>query len=207
MYAQNIAAATLINRVVSDYPLARERLSRYAAKRVDVVLVAGDAAVMRLALRITPVGTVEAVGEGATDVAAVVFTIPLVALLRNDQEALSPPPFTGDHELALALCVVARNVEWDIEADLARLLGDGAIADATAHRVIDLARESRARLSEVGDRVLENVADYLMHESAAFVSKDQLAQLTAENETLRAAIAQLDARIANLQLDPSTSRA
>ncbi len=190
--AANLAASKLINRVLSDYPMARERLASHAEARIDIRIGPIEAAV-----RITREGSVEPVGEGAAP-AAVSFRIPLSSLpglLRKDAAAYRNIAFDGDSELAHALSTVARAVEWDIEEDLSRLLGGGTAADIVAHRVVGTAKSLAAWRDEASQRFTENVAEYLVHERDAFMTKDQLEQFARDNETLRDDVARLDARV------------
>ena len=190
--AANLAASKLINRVLSDYPMARERLASHAQRRVDIGL-----GPLQVALRITAQGAVEPVGEGAA-AADLVFSVPLVALpglLRRDAAAYRQIAFTGDSELAHTLSTVARAVEWDIEEDLSQLLGGGKFGDIVSHRIVDTANSIKAWRDEAGERFTENVAEYLVHERNAFITKDDLEQLARDNETLRDDVARLEARI------------
>jgi ubiquinone biosynthesis protein UbiJ len=108
----NLAASKLINRVLSDYPLARQRLTAHASARVAVYV-----GPVGIELRITPHGSVEAVGNGASEeaTAKVEFRIPITALgglLRKDPEAFRQVAFEGDSEFAHVLSTIARGVEW-----------------------------------------------------------------------------------------------
>lgn len=188
----NLAASKLVNRVLSDYPIARERLARHAHSRVDVRLGPLEAAI-----RITPQGAVEPVGESA-EPANVVFTVPLSALpglLRKDANAYREIAFEGDSELAHALSTVARGVEWDIEEDLSRLLGGGKFGDIVSHGLVGNAKSLKAWGDEAGQRFSENVAEYLIHERDAFITKDDLEKFARDNETLRDDVARLEARV------------
>jgi len=194
--APNIVAAKFINRVLSDYSLARERLASHAQARVDVSL-----GVLTIAIRITSDGAVEPVGEGATQPATVAFRIPVASLprlLKKDESAYREIAFTGDSELAHTLSHIARNVEWDIGADLSQLLGGGTLADIVSQRLTSGAKSLSALRDEMGQRFTENMAEYLVHERQAFVTEDALEILARDNETLRDDVARLEARVAQL---------
>ncbi len=191
--AANLPASTAINRLLNDYPMARDRLSAYAGARINLLI-----GPLSLALRMTQTGGVEPVGDGADDVAAISFEVPLVvlpALLKKDEAAFQQIKFDGDSELAQLLADIARNVEWDIEEDLSRLLGGGHHADIAARRVVGGAEALSAWGGEAKQRFTENVAEYLLHERHAFISKNDLETLSRENETLRDDVARLEARI------------
>jgi ubiquinone biosynthesis accessory factor UbiJ len=180
----------LFNRVLSDYPAARERLRLHAGKSIGA-----EVGPVTTQMRVTAAGEMEMAGSsGATpDVA---FQIPLSllpALLRGDENAFSSVAFTGDSELASTLSTIARNVEWDVEEDLSKVVGDIA-----AHRIVGTVKSGGAWRRDASERLTENVAEYLTEERRAFITKSELETLARGNETLRDAIARLDARIANL---------
>jgi ubiquinone biosynthesis protein UbiJ len=189
----NVVLARLLNRVLRDYPLARERLAAHGGKTIAMTL---GPAYGRL--RITTSGEVGPVGEGAADEAAVSFDIPLALLPRlaaADSAAYHDVKFAGDSELAALLSELVRNLKWDVEEDLSRLVGDIA-----AHRVVDTARRSHAWRKDATQRLTENMAEYLTEEKRAFITADDLETLALENESLRDDVARLDARINKLTL-------
>ena len=193
--AVSLAASKLINRVLSDYPLARERLAIHHSARV-----AAHVGPVGVDLRITTHGGVEPVGIGAADenTPKVIFRIPITAiggLLRKDPDAFRQVAFEGDSELAHVLSTVARSVEWDIEEDLSRLLGGGKVGDIVSHRVVGTSKSVAEWRDQAGQRFTENVAEYLVHEREAFITKDQLEQLARDNEVLRDDVARLEARL------------
>ncbi len=186
-----------LNRVLSDYPAARDRLQAQQGKVIAVQI--GPVATR---MRITHDGEMELVGN--TGNAATVPTpdvslsLPLSllpGLATQDATALSQIVFTGDSELAATLSDIARNVEWDVEADLSRVVGDVA-----AHRMVDSARRADAWRKQAGQRLSENVTEYLTEERQAFITLRELESLARQNESLRDDIARLDARIAKIEL-------
>ena len=130
--------------------------------------------------------------------AKVEFRIPITALsglLRKDPYAFRQVAFEGDSELAHVLSTVARGVEWDIEEDLSRLLGGGKLGDIISHRVVGTINSIAEWRDEAGQRFTENVAEYLVHEREAFITRDQLEQMARDNEMLRDDVARLEARL------------
>ncbi len=182
------------NRVLSDYPAARHRLRAHDGK-----VVAAQAGPAAMRMRVTADGEMELVGNAGTPTpdADVSLTVPLSLLPRlvnKDESALAQIVFTGDAELAATLSDIARNVEWDVEADLSRVVGDVA-----AHRIVESAQRARAWQTDAGQRFTANVAEYLTEERQAFIVTRELENLARQNETLRDDIARLDARVAKLQ--------
>ena len=189
--------STFLNRVLSDYPAARVRLQTHHGK-----VIAAQIGPVETRMRITSDGEMELVGNTGNLAPAqlpdVSLTLPLSllpGLAARDPAAFSQIAFTGDSELAATLADIARNVEWDIEADLSRVIGDVA-----AHRLLGSARRARAFRVQAGQRFAVNVAEYLTEERQAFITARDLEALTQQNETLRDDVARLDARLAQIKL-------
>ena len=185
-----------LNRVLSDYPAARKRLQTHHGK-----VIAAQMGPVLTRMRITPDGEMELVGNTGKLAPAplpdVSLTLPLSllpGLAARDPAAFSRIAFTGDAELAATLSDIAPNVEWDIEADLSRAVGDVA-----AHRLVEAARRASAFRMQAGERFADNVAEYLTEERQAFITARDLETLTLDNESLRDDIARLDARLAKIQ--------
>ena len=184
-----------LNRVLSDYPAARQRLQLHHGKSITAQV---GPVVTRM--RVTTDGEMEPVGEtGASspvqtpDVSLIVPLSLLPRLAAKDPAALSQIVFTGDSELAATLSDIARNVEWDVEADLSRVVGD-----AVAHRVVASVQRAHEWRVDAGQRITANVAEYLTEERRAFVTARELEALTLQNESLRDDIARLEARVAKV---------
>lgn len=185
----------LLNRVLSDYPAARQRLQMHQGK-----VVAASVGPVVTKMRVTVAGEMELVGETGPDAPAqtpdVSLNVPLSllpALAAKDPAALSQIVFTGDSELAATLSDIARNIDWDIEADLSRVVGD-----AVAHRVISSAQRAHEWHVDAGQRFTANVAEYLTEERRAFITARELEALTLQNESMRDDIARLAARVVRL---------
>jgi ubiquinone biosynthesis accessory factor UbiJ len=198
--AQNALAAKAINRVLTATPQSLVRLRAHAGKRVGVRVGPVD-----IAVSIAEDGRVEPSSSTYAPNAApdVAFQVPLSLIpriLRRDESAFREVAFTGDSEFAHTLSTLARELDWDIEEDLSQLLGGSTTADIVAHRVVGGAKSLRALRDEAGQRFTENMAEYLLHERQAFISKDELEAFAKENETLRDDVARLEARLNEIKL-------
>ena len=183
----------LFNRVLSDYPLARDRLRAHAGKTIAAKVGPAD-----IIMRISGCGEMEMVGESGhgSPAADVSFQIPLALLprlARGDESAFSEVAFTGDSELAATFSMVARNVEWDIEEDLSRVVGDIA-----AHRLVGTAKSFGSWTQDANTRLMANLAEYLTEERRSFITRRELEELAIANETLRDDLARLVARLNKL---------
>ncbi len=186
----------LFNRVLSDYPLARDCLRAHAGKTV-----AAKVGPLDMVMRVSDHGEMEMVGEGGVRgenqaVPDVSFQIPLALLprlARGDESAFSEVVFTGDSELAATFSMVARNVEWDIEEDLSHLVGDIA-----AHRIVGTAKSFGGWTQDANTRLMANLAEYLTEERRSFITRRELESLAIANEALRDDLARLSARLNKL---------
>ncbi len=181
-----------VNRVLSDYPAAKKQLATAAGK---VVLVRVGALSMRLTF--TGDGKLAPVGDSTLDADIdLTISIPIAALpglAAKTAHAFNQIKFDGDSELAATLSDIARNVEWDSEADLARWVGVVA-----AQRIAGGAKGARAWGKDAAARLAANMAEYLVEEKHAFVSRRTLETFTQENEQLRDDLARLAARLDKL---------
>ena len=176
--------------MLSDYPAARVQLQVHQGK-----LIAAQVGPVSTRMRITREGETELVGDfgdagSAPDVSFVVPLSLLPRLATKGADAFSQIAFSGDSELAATLSDIARNVEWDIEADLIRVVGD-----VVAHRIVDTAERADVWRKEAVQRFAANLAEYLTEERRAFITSRELEKLVRQNETLRDDIARLDARL------------
>ena len=189
--ALNYPLVKLFNRVLSDYPLAREQLAKHAGKSI-----AASVGPFASRLRVAGDGFMEMIGEGGDAPPDVSLQIPLALLPRlaqKDEAAFREVVFTGESEFAALLSSLAREIEWDIEEDLSQWVGDIA-----AHRIVDTVKRTHAWRLDATQRFTENVAEYLTEEKRAFITKNDLETLARANETLRDDVARLEARLDKL---------
>ena len=138
-------------------------------------------------------GVAELIGEGNDVLPDVTFQIPLSLLTRlvqREEAAFREVVFTGDSEFGALLAALAREIEWDVEEDLSHVVGDIA-----AHRIVDSVKRTHEWRKDAGQRLVENVAEYLTEERRAFITRNDLETLALANETLRDDVARLEARL------------
>lgn len=135
-----------LNHVLMQEKAAMERLVRQKGRVARVQWRSYS-----MALEITPAGLLDlAAAEAVPDLQLeVTDTSPLAlaqAALRGDKPAIR---IEGDVQLAADINWLVDNVEWDIEEDLARVIGD-----APAHTVSQVARKAAQTLRQfVGARM------------------------------------------------------
>ena len=187
----NYPVVKFLNRVLSDYPMARDLLKAHAGKSITATV--GPVSTQ---LRVSENGEFEMVGaskDAKNWLPDVAFRIPLALLprlARSDESAFSEVIFEGDSEFASTLSSIARNVDWDIEEDLSRVIGD-----IGARRIVGSAEAAREWSGDAEARLMASVAEYLSEEKRAFATKRDIELLAADNENLRDALARLEAKI------------
>lgn len=120
----------LLNHVLLQEPEAQARLAR---KKGSVIQVSWG--VFSLSLLLTPAGLVNVAGAARSpDLVLSLEAQPPWTVARHVLEGQRPPvQIEGDVQLAAELAWLSDNLRWDLEEDLARLIGDipaHALADA-----------------------------------------------------------------------------
>lgn len=134
----------LLNHILMQEPEAQARLAR---RQTSVLLVRWG--LLQLRWRITPAGLLESGrDEQAPDlVISLDGQDPLEVLRQVAQGERPAVQIEGDVQLAAEVAWLAENLRWDLEEDLARLLGDvpaHTLADA-GRRVVQALRGFLAR--------------------------------------------------------------
>jgi ubiquinone biosynthesis accessory factor UbiJ len=187
--------ARWINRILADYPDARDRLKPHAGKVARfqsgpfdlAVAVTVDGAV-EVASRLVPVDLDVRIPPGL-----------LPRLARRDESAEREIAFEGDTALGAEIRFLSRHLEWDVEADIGKALGDGVAADIVAHRVVGTLKDLAGWQREARERMGANIREYLTEERPALVPKRDVERFGRDVETLRDDAARLEARIRLLQ--------
>jgi ubiquinone biosynthesis protein UbiJ len=158
-------------------PWARERLRAHAGK--TACLVFGGT---RVALAITPVGLVETADPAApADVTLTAASDRLPELMSADPaRRMAAVRIEGDAALAQVVGDLARDLRWDVEDDLAGLIGDIPAA-RLAGAASGIARGVRGSAW----RLASNVAEYLTEERGVLASTYDLTAWGGEVRRLR----------------------
>lgn len=97
----------------------------------------------------------------------------------------------GDAGLAQVVSDLARDLRWDVEDDLSRVVGDVA-----ALRLVGALRALGEGAREAAGKVRDNVAEYLGEESALAVRRADFDTWQARVDVLRSRLDALDRRVA-----------
>jgi ubiquinone biosynthesis protein UbiJ len=178
-----------LNHLLQQTPGAADALLKHAGQsvRFDLTLAQFD-------FRIADDGCFsEAMVE--TPDAVIRPTAALVARLPFfGRDALRLADYSGDAALLATLDRVFRQLDWDVEADLAPLVGDAA-----AHRLHALGRDALAGLAQAFSALGRNASEYAVEEAELMARGVDVARFNREVDTLADDVARLEARLRRLE--------
>jgi len=99
----------------------------------------------------------------------------------------------GDAALATAIAGLARQLRWDVEEDLSRVIGDLA-----AHRVGETVRSAAAGGLDLMDRARTTTLQWLIHDDGALVGRTALESFREDLRRLRDDVERLAKRVERL---------
>lgn len=178
-----------INHLLGQAAWAREKLVPFAGHAAQVKLPPFEAAFL-----ISPDGSITAATPDAALEVSISLppTTPLLPLQGKDA-VMRAARIEGSAEFAQALGFVIRNLRWDAEEDLSRLVGDIA-----AHRIVKGGQEFTAWQQQAAQNFAANLAEYFTEEQALVARKDDLADFSANVNQIRDDIARLEKRLQHL---------
>lgn len=178
-----------LNHVLAGSPWALERLRHHAGAHVR--LRAGP---LSLDLCIDGHGFFQAAQANMEPDVGIELAddFPVRLLLERDT-LMASARLSGSADVAETLAFVFRNLRWDIEADLATVLGD------IPARRLSLAGSSLLHEVRVGaGRLSGNLAEYACEEARLLVAEPEVGQFLREVDLLRDEMARLEKRISRL---------
>ena len=175
-----------LNHLLRQGGWAQARLQPYAGYGFIVEVFP-----FSLPLVISPQGLFERTTPDAIPAATLHLNPLLLArIATRDPMALRSVVIDGDAQFAAALGSVFRDLEWDMEADLSRVVGDVA-----AHRVATSVHAVQAWQRNATDSVQRSLAEYATEESPLLVKRHHVAAFVAEVDALRDQTARLEKRL------------
>jgi ubiquinone biosynthesis protein UbiJ len=183
-------AIPILNHLLAREAWARDRLRPFAGRRIVLRMVP----LPDLAVTVTEAGLIgPTTGDAPADLVIAIKPGALPDLLRRRDESLRDVEISGDTDLAAACRFVFRNLRWDVEEDLSRVVGDAA-----AHRAVSAGRAFVAWQAEAAQRLGDNVGEYLKDESQQLARPADVADFARAVADTRDAVERLDKRIARL---------
>ncbi|HEY2629813.1 MAG TPA: SCP2 sterol-binding domain-containing protein [Usitatibacter sp.] len=182
-------AARAINHVLRSAPLAMERLASHAGRTARF-----NVGPVSMSFTVQSNGEVAAAAaDAARDLDVTIPPLALPKLAARDEDAWRGVRIEGDAGFAQDVSFIARNLAWDVEEDLSRVVGDIA-----AHRIVSTARSLHQWGREAGQRLAQGAAEYWTEESPLVASRVKLASFGQAVAELRDAVERLEQRIDKL---------
>jgi ubiquinone biosynthesis protein UbiJ len=183
-------AARAANHVLRATPVALERLRPHAGRTIAIAV-----GPMQVAFTVQTTGElVPALAGAARDLDVRISPFLLPRLAAGEEAAFRDIDMVGDMELAQEVSYLMRNLRWDVEEDLSRVVGDIA-----AHRIAGGASAVSRALREGGLRTAQAAAEYWTEESPLIASRvkvrgfiDDVARLTDDLQRLEKRIERLE---------------
>ncbi len=178
-----------INHLLGQASWAREKLLPFAGHAARIKLPPFEAAFLIGADGCIAAAAPEAELEVSISLPA---ATPLLALQGKDA-VMRAARIKGSAEFAEALGFVIRNLRWDAEEDLSKVVGDIA-----AHRIVAGSREFAAWQQQAAQNFAENLAEYFTEEQPLIARRVAIADFSADIDRLRDDVARLEKRIQRL---------
>ncbi|MDA8129168.1 MAG: hypothetical protein M0Z73_10790 [Betaproteobacteria bacterium] len=178
-----------LNHLLRQSPGTAETLARHAGATVRFDLV-----IEQLDFRIADDGCFSEAAVDSPD--AVIRPTPaLVARLPFfGRDALRLADYHGDPALLGTLDRVFAQLEWDVEADLAPLVGDVA-----AHRLHAFGRDALAGLAHALSALGHNAGEYVFEEAELMARPVDVTRFNQDVDALADGVARLEARLRRLE--------
>jgi ubiquinone biosynthesis protein UbiJ len=190
MIALETPLAAALNHLLDTEPWARERLAPFAGETVAFA----TPPLPELRVAILGDGRVAPAVHGAQPSLTVALKPDaLAALARGEEHFMRSVEVIGNARLASEVLLLVRQLRWDAEEDLSKLVGDVA-----AHRIVGLARDFSAWQVDAVRRLADGVMDYALEERRILVRRAELDALAVQTAQLGDALERLEKRLERL---------
>jgi ubiquinone biosynthesis protein UbiJ len=183
-------AVDALNHILRQNAWAPEQLRPYAGKtlRLELAPLSTDVTIVDSGL------FVPAVENPVVDAGITLSPTAALRFALSREFDLSGARMEGDHDLATGVGRVLQQLEWEVEEDLSRLLGN-----IPAHQLVSTGKrvvgEGKRQLRALG----EMLADYWQEEQPLIAKQRYLEAFSREVDTLRDDLARLTKRIEKLE--------
>jgi ubiquinone biosynthesis protein UbiJ len=179
-----------LNHLLESEAWARARLAPFAGD----VLELRAPPLPALRFEIAADGRLAPAATGAA--AALVITAgpgALAAALQGEEQLMRAVDVAGNARLASEVMFLLRHLRWDVEEEMAKVLGDVA-----AHRLAGLARSAAAWHADAARRIAGSLVEYATEEKRVLVRRGELGDLAEAQARLRDGLERLEKRIDRL---------
>ena len=178
-----------LNHLLAQNPGASTLLSQHAGQHLRL-----DLEFKQLDFAITAKGRLIESPTAAPTATLRATSSVLMQLPFLGRAALRTADYSGDAALLQTLDQVFREARWDIEAELAPLVGDIA-----AHRITTAGQSALRTLRHAGQALQTSSSEYVVEEIALLARKSDVARWSIAVDTLVDDVARLEARLARLE--------
>lgn len=180
-----------INHLISQECWASTRLLPFSGESAKLV-----APPFQVALTIRSDGLFKN-GDSDLQTPTVTITLPddtATRIIIGDLPGVfSTVRISGSADFAEALAFIFRNLRWDVESDMAKVVGDIA-----AVRGVQIAQEVFSWQKSAVINFTQNIKEYLTEESGSIVTEREILEFSRQTKFLRDDLARLEKRIAKL---------
>jgi ubiquinone biosynthesis accessory factor UbiJ len=182
-------AVTAINRLMRRETWPLERLRPHAGRTARFRVPPFD-----LAFTILESGELAAAAPEATPDTNFTLTPPLLArIAAGDESAPREVVVEGDTGLAEAVFQLSRQLRWDVEEDLSRVVGDIA-----AHRLAEAGRRFAQWQAQALLGIAQTLAEYWTEEQPLIARSADVSEFVQDVDRLRNDVERLEKRIEKL---------
>ena len=206
-----------LNHLLVRDPLCQDRLAAFAGQSVRIRIGAAPAAFSqdvhidaegllrpaRVAENAMALGDMGVSDTSAPDVCIELPVSAPLLWLSNRQALLTAARISGSVELAESLSFVFKNLDWDVEDDLAHLFsgsfapdsGTKPYADVLARRLTQLGQNFFGFQQQLAENLLANFGEYFADESRQLLRQESMQPFLHRVDELRDRLARLEKRV------------
>lgn len=180
------APVRFINHLLAGEGWARERLRPFAGQHVSV-----ECGPLRLGVAVESDGTVRACSP--TEAASVHVSLPADTPWRfvlDRDSLLARTRISGNADFAEALAFLFRHLRWDVESDVAEVVGD-----IPARRLVQGGRAFLSWQQDAARRLTANLTEYATEETGVLPRSSHLAAFRAQVARLDEELRRLESRL------------
>lgn len=181
----NRAMVAVFNHLLGNAPWARLKIMQHAGKRVELIIFP-----VHLHFEIDQDGWMRHTYSHAADATIRLQPLRALRIALGDAAATHNIDISGDTQLAASFGNLLLNLDWDAEADLARLVGNMA-----AHQLMQAVQQIRRGMRIGVEETTTTMMEYATEESPLLAKRQNITNFIAEIDTLRDGHARLLKRI------------
>jgi len=123
-----------------------------------------------------------------TNITIIPGLLPL--MLAHDEEAYDKIKISGDTVFAEELLFISKNLHWEVEQDLSRIMGD-----ILAHRIVQTSEDIKQWHNKAILNLSEALAEYWTEEQPLLAKSTLIHEFISEVSTLREDVRRLEKRV------------